>query len=600
MRNQGLLVVFLFYSFLVVGQSYRYAIFSPENKKIMEFEWDDYRDFSENLAVVTLKGKSGYLNTEGKIVIPSNGELAYDEANDFNNGLAIVKKNEKYGVIDKLGNIVLPIQYDEVEFDTKGKFAKVGNYYKYALMTEKGKLLTPLKYSQIIIDDSPFPIATNESFNGDTWGYLNSEGVEIIKPQYEGAWAFQDHVAVVKKDGLMGLIDEKGNSILSPKYEAIERRFELITAYNGEKFGVLSIQGKELTPLIYNSIGTQLYGISDGMLAVEREGKWGFLNVQTWAEVVLEYDMVRHFSGGYAAVNKNGLMGFINKSGKPITALKYERVNDFSEGVAAVSLNGKWGYIDQSGKEVIPLIYEAAYEFEQGVASVQVGEAWKAINKQNQFVPEKVIATPSDKSYHIKQIDETGFCTFVYPRLNLKVEKYWDGFGDAHDGKLTDLSSQQLVGENIVFDNGKIIKGDFYGAGKKVTIEDVRGIALENIREKIKEKTTEPPKQKTKEEIVAANNAYIRDLEELAQLYEKRDKLRSDLLISDWDFLDTPEQRKAKEIARKKPYIEVLTKIDEKIAYLLNHPETDSEYRVNLLETQKTNKEELLKAQSDR
>jgi hypothetical protein len=55
--------------------------------------------FSEGLARVELNGKWGYIDKEGKEVIP----IKYDWARSFSEGLACVKLNGKWGYIDKEG-----------------------------------------------------------------------------------------------------------------------------------------------------------------------------------------------------------------------------------------------------------------------------------------------------------------------------------------------------------------------------------------------------------------------------------------------------------------------------------------------------------------
>lgn len=49
-----------------------------------------------------MRGKYGYINSLGKIVIP----LQFDQAFDFSNGLATVRIDEKYGYIDFSGKYV--------------------------------------------------------------------------------------------------------------------------------------------------------------------------------------------------------------------------------------------------------------------------------------------------------------------------------------------------------------------------------------------------------------------------------------------------------------------------------------------------------------
>ncbi|MCK8621044.1 WG repeat-containing protein [Prevotella sp. E13-27] len=92
------------------------------NPRMQGFESVKY--FSEGMAAVRWNNSYGYIDLNGKRVIPSE----FDEAYEFKGGLALVKKNNKWGVINKEGKIVLPIVYNEDDcLDIKYGIASVGS-----------------------------------------------------------------------------------------------------------------------------------------------------------------------------------------------------------------------------------------------------------------------------------------------------------------------------------------------------------------------------------------------------------------------------------------------------------------------------------------
>jgi len=84
------------------------------------------------------------------------------------------------------------------------------------------------------------------------------------------------------------------------------------------------------------------------------------------------------FSNGVAAVKKNEKWGYINTDGDVVIPFEYDSALTFSEGLAAVEKNGKWGYIDINNNAVIPLEYIYATSMVDGSAVV-----WKARDKNN-------------------------------------------------------------------------------------------------------------------------------------------------------------------------------------------------------------------------
>ena len=60
--------------------------------------------------VVDKKGKVGFADTNGNVVI----KCQYESAQQFSNGFAIVTKSNKQGIIDATGKVVLPIKYSQI------------------------------------------------------------------------------------------------------------------------------------------------------------------------------------------------------------------------------------------------------------------------------------------------------------------------------------------------------------------------------------------------------------------------------------------------------------------------------------------------------
>src|SRR6185503_20546010 len=89
---------------------------SVSGKIIVRAKYDEIYPFTEGLAMVTLGGKSGYLDKSGKeVIIPQ-----YPEANAFSEGLAAVLTDESWGFIDKTGKIIIPFNFQEANSFSEG------------------------------------------------------------------------------------------------------------------------------------------------------------------------------------------------------------------------------------------------------------------------------------------------------------------------------------------------------------------------------------------------------------------------------------------------------------------------------------------------
>lgn len=82
-------------------------IFDRKGEKVGETHNTLWDDFSEGMIVASKGEKFGFINAEGKLVIP----FQYDWACGFKNGMAWVGKSEKFGFIDAKGKLVIPMKY---------------------------------------------------------------------------------------------------------------------------------------------------------------------------------------------------------------------------------------------------------------------------------------------------------------------------------------------------------------------------------------------------------------------------------------------------------------------------------------------------------
>ena len=62
-----------------------------------------------------------------------------------------------------------------------------------------------------------------------------------------------------------------------------------------------------------------------------------------------EYNDAWYFSEGVVAVERDCMWGYIDTAGNVVIPFKYDCADSFINGKAAVFLNGKWGYIDKQG-----------------------------------------------------------------------------------------------------------------------------------------------------------------------------------------------------------------------------------------------------------
>lgn len=225
--------------------------------------------------------------------------------------------------------------------------------------------------------------------------------------------------------------------------------------------------------LLFNLIGGSDYDTerrySCDRAAVEKDGKWGFIDKDDKLVVALKYDEVKNYDGGYAAVSVNGKWGFVNLAGKEITPIKYDNVASFVNGFAEVKsngksgiindggreiitpkydfvslfsneltrvcLDGKWGFVNKNGEEVVPLKYDDAGTFHYGPARVKLNEKWGFIDsKGKEIVPTKYDKV-RDFSLYRAAVRLDGKWGFVDNKGKLKIPLEYDAVNDFKDAR---------------------------------------------------------------------------------------------------------------------------------------------------------------------
>lgn len=168
-------------------------------------------------------------------------------------------------------------------------------------------------------------------------------------------------VEKLKKEGVYGIIDEKGNKILPTKFENIsepdEQGYRKIQEfYSSWYYGLLDKNYKIILPAEYKSISELS---EDGSREIEKDGYYGIMDKNY--KIVLpatEYSYIsRPDENGYREFRKNGHYGVINRYYKEILSAEYEGIATFHDekDFKIIKKNGYEGVINKYYEIVVPI-----------------------------------------------------------------------------------------------------------------------------------------------------------------------------------------------------------------------------------------------------
>lgn len=207
------------------------------------------------------------------------------------------------------------------------------------------------------------------------WFYVNPAGEKIIEAGYAKGYSFSP-------DGY------------APVFNPVKKEFYFINL-KGESL-ITEITGIRLKEFF----GLNIEGFMDGMVAVKKGGKWGYLDKNGKLAILLKYDNCTEFNGGYAIAKRGKELLILDKKGaeKPISDPQILKVEHFSEGLAPFSNpEKKMGFIDTEGKMVIPFKFLSVGYFVNGLAWAKTFEKRVGfINKQGEWVIEPKFLAAGD------------------------------------------------------------------------------------------------------------------------------------------------------------------------------------------------------------
>lgn len=341
-----------------------YGFINLKGQYVINPIYSEANSFVENndLTVVKRNLKYGYVNKDGKEVIPCQFENAYQ----FSNGLAVVKIGGKYGFINSKGKFEVNPIYDYAESFKNNKVSVVGkridDEMMYAIVSKSGDLLTDFMLNQVY---------TNEdyviTFDGTYYGFCKLDLVPLFKTDYQIA----------------------GFPINLSSFDDIDEK--LIPFRNNEtyKYGFLNMDGQVVIEAKYDIVDN----FYDGLALVKFDGKYGFIDAKGKLVIANTYDHVNSFSEGYAVVSNDDKFGLIDKAGKVVVEIKYARLSDVNNGLICFSTTDSdlIGYMDVNGKVVIPQEYAQIGELglnatDDGYVVVKQGDKYGVLDITGKYV----------------------------------------------------------------------------------------------------------------------------------------------------------------------------------------------------------------------
>jgi hypothetical protein len=378
--RKWLFLFFLFWAVkLVDGCSWDYRIWMIRTKTADPL----YRFTGDN--------KAGYVDQNGKIVIPASLHFLGNHDGEFHGGF-LEENSDKGFFLNTRRQIV----FSKDRFGTVGEFseglapARPRGIKLWGFVDPSGRFaIAPKIHADLV---RSFSEGLAGIAIGNRIGYVDRTGSIVINPSFLLGESFSGGYARVIIDGPCRYNDDSPCSVpyllpLDPSFPFAHASRDVVGLPQC-RFSFIDKTGKVITTLKFDDAEN----FSDGLAPVKINNLWGYINQTGNIAIQPRFTVAWQFSNGRAVIQtkENRLLGYINKSGDVVIPPSFEEVSDFSDGLAAVRLPGNdFIYIDKSGKQAISEHFAIASHFYRGLAHVKLnveGEKFAYIDRSGRHV----------------------------------------------------------------------------------------------------------------------------------------------------------------------------------------------------------------------
>ncbi len=268
----------------------------------------------------------------------------------------IVNIDDRYGVIDRTGNIIVDPIYDIIQIPNPSKDIFIC-LYDYNTETRE--------YSTKVLNSKQEEI------------YKEYSNIQAIPTEttYDGI-PFEKTILKYKKDGKYGLLNINGKELTGAIYDqisAIAYKEGMVLVKQGNFCGVINLNGIEVIPVEYESITADNYYNEEtlykttGFIVSKKseEGyRYGYINYKGDVILNTEYTELERVTeiqddkNVYFVALKDGQAGLL-KNKKVILNYEYEDISyNLYNNVFIIQRNGKQGIADIKGKIKIQTEYD--------------------------------------------------------------------------------------------------------------------------------------------------------------------------------------------------------------------------------------------------
>lgn len=293
-----------------------YGYINTEGNIIIKPQFDHVEHFQEGMAVVSKENMQYFIDRQGKTILtfPKDWYIY----SGFSNGLATIEVDEKFGYIDPKGRWVLKPQFATATSFKHGMASVSTQLWgepKY--INKQGKMIAPPHATYQIYYSEGFGLIQYENKNAyvDSLGTILREFECDVDDENYVQWGmycigkFSEglaHVPIkqINNEWLYGYIDTEGKIVIKPQFRFARKfinGFAQVITKEGDKY-LINRNGNKNTVLRFEDYH-RLHTLSEGLISVKRREKYGYMDMEGKMIIQPQFESAYGFSDGVASVS---------------------------------------------------------------------------------------------------------------------------------------------------------------------------------------------------------------------------------------------------------------------------------------------------------
>lgn len=201
------------------------------------------------------------------------------------------------------------------------------------------------------------------------WGYIDSNGNWLIKPQFSWIEPFSEGKALVGFEDKTGYITKNAEFLYLGNLKdafPFENGMAIIENENG--MAAIDYKGDFILGFEYDELNYP----KNNLILAEKEELYGYFNKSGELQIPFGYSLAFHFEGDYAIVKNDSAYSLINQKGELVFPYVFERIYSPVDSAVVAQYQGKWGVMNLAGDTLSEFEYDFIGSFNNQQPAIRI------------------------------------------------------------------------------------------------------------------------------------------------------------------------------------------------------------------------------------